>query len=115
MNVIAALPLGPLAKRNGGHAMKLFIYIAGTALALSTTGCATRYYRITDIQSGQEFYTRGWLPGMYGRYGSIRFTELDSGDRITLQASRAHPISEQEAHAASLKGAAGGRTATTQP
>ena len=95
--------------------MKYLVYIAGAALALSATGCATRYYRITDVRSGQEFYTRGWLPGLYGRYGSIRFTELGSGDRITLQASRAHPISEQEADVASLKVPAGGRSETARP
>ena len=79
------------------------------------TGCAAHYYKITDVPLGQEFYTRGWLPGMYGRYGSIRFTELGSGDRVTLQASRAHRFRQQEARAASLRVAAGDRTATTQP
>ena len=94
--------------------MKQLIIIAGAALALSATGCANRYYKITDVQSGQEFYTQAWLPGLYGRYGAIHFTDLRSGDRVVLQASRAHPVSAREANAVSPESPADPQAATTQ-
>ena len=71
--------------------------------ALALCGCQQSYYRITDLHSGQSFYTKGWLPGMYGRYHSIQFKELGTGDVITIQSSRAKQVSAGEATGATTR------------
>ena len=67
------------------------------AVCLIAGGCQQGYYKVTDLSSNKEFYTKGWLPGMYGRYGSIRFQELRTGDYISLPSSRVHEVSAEEA------------------
>lgn len=66
-------------------------------------GCQSSYYQITDVSSDKTFYAKGWLSGMYGRYGSIRFQELGTGDRISLQNSRVREVTEAEATEAAQK------------
>lgn len=60
-------------------------------------GCQQNYYRVTDVQSGKEFYTKAWLPGLYGRCGQIHFTELSKGDHVVLQSSRVTEVTEADA------------------
>ena len=74
--------------------MRLAALITVCVLAV---GCQQRYYKISDISTNKAFYTHGWLSGMYRRQGSIRFTEIGTGDQIALQSSRAHEVSSEEA------------------
>ena len=74
--------------------MKWHLLALPVLLAL---GCQQHYYRITEVQSGKEFYTKAWLPGVYGRYGEAHFKELSTGDEIVLQSSRARRVTETEA------------------
>ena len=60
-------------------------------------GCHQAYYKVTDVQSEKEFYAHGWLPGMYGRYGSMRFRDVRTGEWVSLQSSRAKEVTEDEA------------------
>ena len=66
-------------------------------IVLLGVGCQQEYYKITDVPSGRSFYTKAWLPGLYGRYNAIHFKDLATGDDIVLQSSRAHRVSADEA------------------
>jgi hypothetical protein len=55
-------------------------------------GCAT-YYRVTDPQSGKEYYTQE-LSSTGG--GAVKVLDARTGSTVTLQNSEVKEISEQE-------------------
>jgi hypothetical protein len=65
-------------------------------LALLCGGC--QYYRITDPDSGRVYITDNWAMSDH-RWagGGISFTDLHSGDYVTLQSSEIRAISHDEA------------------
>jgi len=66
-------------------------------LTCTWLSCGCDYYRVTDLQSRQIYYTKGcpWL--MRTRGGGIDFQELGTGDDITLTNSRLTKVTIEEA------------------
>lgn len=60
-------------------------------------GCQQQYYRVTVVQAGKKFYTKGWLDGMYGRSRQISFKELDAGHKVVLPSSHVEEVSQPHA------------------
>lgn len=59
------------------------IAMAAIGLAL-LAGCQQQYYRITDVQTGKEFYTRSIEGGVFPtRSGTAGFTDITTGDRVS--------------------------------
>lgn len=54
-------------------------------IGLSSPGCT--YYKITDPGSGKVYYTDNWRSARYGWNGAVRFTDIGSGQLVTLQNS----------------------------
>ena len=68
------------------------------ALFASLAACTQHYYRITDLGTGDEYFTKAWLPGLsYGQCGGIGFRDLGTGDEVRLPTSRIHRVTEEEA------------------
>lgn len=64
-------------------------------------GCQQHYYKITDIATGKEFYTKSSINDLHRvRGGGIHFTDVRNGDHVELQSSQIREVSEQEAIAA---------------
>lgn len=68
-----------------------------TAMAALTlvflAGCQQQYYRITDVQTGKEFYTRSIEGGVFPtRSGTAGFTDINTGDRVYLHSFRVTKI-----------------------
>jgi hypothetical protein len=60
-------------------------------------GCQQQYYRITDVQTGKEFYTRSIEGGVFPtRSGTAGFTDLATGDRVHLHSFRVTKIAPEE-------------------
>ena len=62
-------------------------------VGLLVVGCASNYYRVTDPQSGKEYYTQE-VEGSKG--GAVKLKDARSGSSITLQNSEVKEISEKE-------------------
>lgn len=70
--------------------------VAALAFAL-LAGCQQQYYRITDVQTGREFYTRGIEGGVFPtRSGTAGFTDLTTGDRVYLHSFRVTKIASED-------------------
>jgi hypothetical protein len=70
--------------------------MAAIGLAL-LAGCQQQYYRITDVQTGKEFYTRSIEGGVFPtRSGTAGFTDLTTGDRVYLHSFRVTKIAPEE-------------------
>lgn len=71
---------------------------------LGLVGCQQHYYRVTDVATGKEFYTKGWLESFHrARGGGIHFQDLGTGDHVELQSAQIRQVSEQDALAAPRK------------
>lgn len=74
--------------------MKIAMAALGLALL---AGCQQQYYRITDVQTGKEFYTRSVEGGVFPtRSGTAGFTDLTTGDRIYLHSFRLTKIAPED-------------------
>ena len=68
-------------------------------VCLLAAGCESGYYRVTDVGTGKTYYTQGWLLGMYGRCGTIKFRDLKTGSTVTLRSSEVAEVPEAEVKA----------------
>lgn len=74
--------------------MRIAVAVIGLALLV---GCQQQYYRITDVQSGKEFYTRSIKGGVFPtRSGTAGFTDINTGDRVYLHSFRVTKIAPEE-------------------
>lgn len=62
---------------------------------LLVAGCHQGYYKVTDLQSGKEFYTKGWLDGMYGRNSQLHLKELGSDHEVVVQSSHVEEVTKE--------------------
>ncbi len=69
--------------------MKWFIVVLVMVFAV---GCAS-YYRVTDVQSGKEYYTKDIDTA---RNGAVKLKDARSGSVVTLQNSEVKEISSKE-------------------
>ncbi len=69
---------------------KWFIVVLG--LVLFVGGCAS-YYKVTDVQSGKEYYTNDIDAE---RNGAVKLKDARSGSIVTLQNSEVKEISSKE-------------------
>ncbi len=79
----------------GNNVMKRVIskewFIVVLVLAFAS-GCAS-YYRVTDVQSGKEYYTKDIDTA---RNGAVKLKDARSGSVVTLQSSEVKEISSKE-------------------
>ena len=70
--------------------MKRLLAIA--LVCLVACGCAS-YYRVTDLNTGKDYYTRS-----LDRRGSgmVEFTDSRTGSEVTLPASKVTKINKEE-------------------
>jgi hypothetical protein len=66
--------------------------VVGLCVAFFVVGCAS-YYRVTDPQSGKEFYTQK-VDTLSG--GAVKVMDARTGSIVTLQNSQVKEISEKE-------------------
>jgi hypothetical protein len=64
------------------------------ALLLVVSGCGSTYYKITDPNSKQVYYTTGYQDLGYGQ--GIRFNDMKSGSQVTLTSSEVKPIKKED-------------------
>ena len=78
--------------------MKGFIaigwFVGVLGLVLVVTGCAS-YYRVTDTQSGNVYYTQK-VDTVKGGSGAVKLKDAGSGSVVTLQNSDVKEISKKE-------------------
>jgi hypothetical protein len=78
--------------------MKRFIaigwFVVMLGLVLVVTGCAS-YYRVTDTQSGNVYYTKK-VDTVKGGGGAVKLQDTRSGSVVTLQNSEVKEISKKE-------------------
>ena len=60
---------------------------------LLVVGCAGKYYKVTDPQSGNTFYTES-IEGLSG--GAVKLKDARSNSTVTLQNSQVKEITENE-------------------
>jgi hypothetical protein len=82
----------------GGNVMKRFMaigwFVGVLGLVLVVTGCAS-YYRVTDTQSGNVYYTNK-VDTVKGGSGTVKLKDTRSGSVVTLQNSEVKEISKKE-------------------
>src|SRR5512139_1035426 len=66
--------------------------VVGLCVGLLVAGCAS-YYKVTDPQTGKEFYTQK-VDTLSG--GAVKVLDARSGSIVTLQNSQVKEISEKE-------------------
>jgi hypothetical protein len=80
----------------GEKTMKLSVrygwFIVSLCVGLLVGGCAT-YYKVTDPESGKEYYTQK-IDDVRG--GAVKMMDARTGSIITLQNSEVKEISEKE-------------------
>ena len=76
---------------------KIALIFAGL-LAACAAGC--QYYKVTDLQSGREFYVGPTLALPEDIKGPQAFTDAATGDRVVTSSFTAHKISEDDFKAA---------------
>ena len=80
--------------------MKQFIrqggIVASLCVGLLVAGCAT-YYKVTDPQSGKEYYTQTIV---YVRGGAVQLNDARTSSVVTLQNSEVKKIGSEEYKAA---------------
>jgi hypothetical protein len=85
-------------KKKGVNVMKRFIaigcFVGVLGLVLVVTGCAS-YYRVTDTQSGNVYYTKK-VDTVKGGGGAVKLEDTRSGSMVTLQNSEVKEISKKE-------------------
>jgi hypothetical protein len=85
-------------KKKGVNVMKRFIaigwFVGVLGLVLVVTGCAS-YYRVTDTQSGNVYYTNK-VDTVKGGGGAVKLEDTRSGSMVTLQNSEVKEISKKE-------------------
>jgi hypothetical protein len=64
------------------------------ALVMSTGGCSSTYYRVTDPSSGKMYYTTKVTDA--GKAGAVKIKDGKTGSWVTLQSSEVHEISSDE-------------------
>jgi hypothetical protein len=66
--------------------------VVGLCVSLLVVGCAS-YYKVTDPQSGKEYYTEK-IDTLSG--GAVKVMDARTGSIVTLQNSQVKEISEKE-------------------
>ena len=69
-----------------------FVVVLG--LVFLVAGCAS-YYRVTDTQSGNVYYTKK-VSTVKGGGGAVKLTDTRTGSAVTLQSSEVKEISKKE-------------------
>jgi len=69
-------------------------FVGVLALVLVFTGCAS-YYRVTDTQSGNVYYTKK-VDTVKGGGGAVKLNDGKTGSVVTLQNSDVKEISKKE-------------------
>jgi hypothetical protein len=67
--------------------------IASLCVGLLVVGCAPPYYKVTDPQSGREYYTQK-VDTLAG--GAVKVMDTRTNSIVTLQNSQVKEISEKE-------------------
>lgn len=63
-------------------------------LMITTVGCSSSYYRVTDPASGKAYYTTKIDEA--GRAGAVKIKDAKTGSTVTLQSSEVKEISSKE-------------------
>jgi len=67
--------------------------VVGLCVGLLVVGCAPPYYKVTDPQSGKEYYTQK-VDTLAG--GAVKVMDTRTNSVVTLQNSQVKEISEKE-------------------
>ena len=67
--------------------------VVGLCVGLLVVGCAPPYYKVTDPQSGKEYYTEK-VDTLSG--GAVKVMDARTNSVVTLQNSQVKEISEKE-------------------
>ena len=67
--------------------------VVGLCVGLLVVGCAPPYYKVTDPQSGKEYYTQK-VDTLAG--GAVKVMDARTNSVVTLQNSQVKEISEKE-------------------
>lgn len=81
----------------------------GAAL-LCTTAC-TKYYAVSDPNSGKTYYTTDYH---HKGDGAVTFDSMHTGEQVVLQSSAIKEVSKEEAMNAEAKKAAASKTTDSQ-
>jgi hypothetical protein len=92
----AVVKYGQSSKKKGENAMKRLIrngwFVGLLCVGFFIIGCAS-YYKVTDPQSGKEYYTKE-INSLSG--GAVKLKDARSGSTVTLQNSQVKEISEND-------------------
>lgn len=77
----------------GGIMLRHIVSVWVIAAALVAAGCASTYYKVTDLGSGRAYYTDQVVqhPG-----GGVSLVDARTGDNVTLQNSDITVITKEE-------------------